>query len=84
MQIKTRIDIINYLKKNDDSFYKQDNVIYASKAFLINTVIQWCYNQLEIKKMEPNELDFYISSINGFLEGNVVIYWDKDDNLVIS
>ena len=84
MKIKTRTDIIRYLHEHDASYYVQDNVVFAPKAFLINTVIQWCYNQINTKKMEPNEMEFYLMSIQGFLEDNNNVYWDKDGNLVIS
>jgi SOS response regulatory protein OraA/RecX len=84
MKIKTRNDVIRYLKENDSSYRIENNVIFAPKAFLINTVIQWCYNQLEKKKMQPSEMEFYLTSIGGFLQDNNDLYWDEDDNLVIS
>tara|TARA_B100000424_G_scaffold150270_1_gene114562 strand:+ start:273 stop:527 length:255 start_codon:yes stop_codon:yes gene_type:complete len=84
MQIKERADIIKYLKQHDPNFYAVDNVIFASKAFLINTVIQWCYHQLNTKKMKPNEMNFYLMSIEGFLQDNNDLYWDEEGNLVIS
>ena len=84
MQIKERSDIIQYLKQHDPSYYAIGNVIFAPKAFLINTVIQWCYHQLNTGKMKPNEMEFYLMSIEGFLQDNNDLYWDEDDNLVIS
>jgi hypothetical protein len=84
MKIKDRTDIIRYLKQSDPSYRVQDNIVFAPKAFIINTVIQWCYHQLHTKKMQPNEMDFYLMSIEGFLQDNVKLYWDEDDNLVIS
>ena len=84
MKIKERTDIIRYLKENDPSYRIENNVIFAPKAFLINTVIQWCYNQLEKEKMKPNEMNFYLMSIDGFLKDNIKLYWDENGNLVIS
>ena len=84
MKIKERTDIIRYLKENDPSYRIENNVIFAPKAFLINTVIQWCYHQINTKKMQPNEMDFYLMSIEGFLQDSNNLYWDEDDNLVIS
>ena len=84
MKIKTRTDIIEYLKQNDSSYYTENNVIFAPKAFLINTVIQWCYNQVEKNKMQLNEMNFYLTSIEGFLQDNNGLSWDEDGNLVIS
>ena len=84
MQIKNRTDILKYLKEHDPSYRVEGNVVFAPKAFIINTVIQWCYNQLTIKKLKPNEVEFYVQSINGFLEDKCNISWDEYGNLVIS
>ncbi len=84
MKIKDRTDIIRYLKQNDPSYRVEDNVVFAPKAFLINTIIQWCYYQIQTKKMKPNEMEFYLMSIDGFLLDNNDLYWDENDNLVIS
>tara|TARA_R100001079_G_C4330591_1_gene102895 strand:- start:94 stop:348 length:255 start_codon:yes stop_codon:yes gene_type:complete len=84
MKIKDRTDIIRYIKQNDPSYRVEDNVVFAPKAFLINTVIQWCYHQIQTKKMQPNEMDFYLMSIDNFIRGNNSLYWDENNNLVIS
>ena len=84
MKIENRTDIIRYLQAHDPTFRVQDNVVYAPKAFLVNTVIQWCYHQINTNKMQPNEMDFYLMSIEGFLRDNNGLYWDEDGNLVIS
>ena len=84
MQIRDRTEIIRYLQVHDPSYRVEDNVVFASKAFIINTVIQWCYNQLETKKMQTNEMEFYLMSIQGFIDGNTNLSWDEEGNLVIS
>lgn len=84
MQIKSRADIIRYLEENDPSYRIEGNVVFAPKAFIINTVIQWCYNQLKTKKMQPNEMDFYLMSIESFLQGKANLSWDEEGNLAIS
>ena len=84
MQIKDRTDILKYLEENDPSYRSDGNVVFAPKAFIINTVIQWCFNQLKTNRIQPNEMDFYLQSIAGFLEGKCNLSWDEDGNLVIS
>ena len=84
MQIKDRKDIIEYVKRYEQCYRVEDNVIFTPKIFIINTVIQWCYNQLETKKMKPEEMNFYLMAIQGFIEGKTNLSWDKNDNLVIS
>ena len=84
MKIAERKDILEYIKAYDKDYRVEDNVIYARKAFLVNTVIQWCLYQVNTKRMSPGEMDFYLQSISSFLEGNTDIYWDANSNLVIS
>tara|TARA_A100001515_G_scaffold137436_1_gene130031 strand:- start:27 stop:281 length:255 start_codon:yes stop_codon:yes gene_type:complete len=84
MKIKNRADIIRYLQEHDPSYCVEGNIVFAPKAFLINTVIQWCYHQINTNKMQPNEMNFYLMSIEGFLQDNNVLFWDEEGNLVIS
>ena len=84
MQIKDRKDIIEYVKRYEQCYRVEDNVIFTPKIFIINTVIQWCYNQLQTEKMKPEEMNFYLMAIQGFIEGKTNLSWDKNDNLVIS
>ena len=84
MQIKDRKDIIDYVKRYEQCYRVEDNVIFSPKIFIINTVIQWCYNQLETNKMQANEMEFYLIGVQGFIEGNADLYWDEQGNLVIS
>lgn len=84
MKIKDRKDIIDYVKRYEQCYRVEDNVIFTPKIFIINTVIQWCYNQLETKKMKPEEMNFYLMAIQGFIEGKSNLSWDEQGNLVIS
>ena len=84
MRLLTRTDILEFLKQQDPSFYVEDNVIHASKVFVVNTVIQWCYKKANLKQIKAEEMDFYLKAISAFLENKIDIYWDKDGNLVIS
>ena len=84
MKIASRKDIVEYVKAYDKDYRVENNVIYAEKAFLVNTVIQWCIYQVNIKKMSPGEMDFYFQAITSFLQGKTTIYWDEESNLVIS
>jgi hypothetical protein len=84
MKIASRKDILEYIKSVDTSYRIDKNVIYAERAFVANTVVQWCIYQVNIKKMSPGEMDFYLQSITSFLQGKTTIYWDEESNLVIS
>ena len=84
MKIVSRKDILEYVRAYDKDYRVEDNVIHANKAFLVNTVIQWCLDQVNTKKMSPGEMEFYLQAISSFLEGQTSIYWDAESNLVIS
>ena len=84
MKITSRKDILEYVKSVDSDYRTEGNVVYARKAFLVNTVIQWCMKQVNTKRMHPGEMDFYLQAISSFLDGNGNIYWDENCNLVIS
>lgn len=84
MKIASRKDILEYVKSVDSDYRTEGNVIYARKAFLANTVVQWCIHQINSQQMHPNEMDFYLQAISSYLREETNIYWDKDCNLVIS
>ena len=84
MKIRDRKDIIDYVKQYEQCYWVEDNIIFSPKIFIINSVIQWCYNQIETKKMQTNEMEFYLMAIQGFIEGNTNLSWDEEGNLVIS
>jgi hypothetical protein len=84
MNIASRKDILKYIKSVDPNYRTERNVIYAERAFVANTVVQWCIYQVNIKKMSPGEMGFYLDAISSFLKGNTNIYWDANCNLVIS
>ena len=81
--IKTTKDILELVSQIDPSYGQEGNVFYAEKAFIINTVIKWCFNKIETGKMNPGEMRFYLDTIVSFAEGKSGIEWDKDGNLVI-
>ena len=84
MKIASRKDILEYIRAYDKDYRVEDNVVYARKAFLVNTVIQWCLYQVNTKRMSPGEMKFYLQAISSFMEGETNIYWDAESNLVIS
>ena len=84
MKIASRKDILEYVKSADSEYRIEKNVIYARRAFLANTVIQWCIHQINSQKMHPNEMEFYLQALSSFLRGESNIYWDENCNLVIS
>jgi len=84
MKIASSKDILEYIKSADPNYRTDKNVIYAEKAFIANAVVRWCIHQVNIEKINPAEMDFYLQAISSFLQGKTSIYWDEESNLVIS
>lgn len=81
--IKTTKDILELVSHIDPTFRQEGNIFYAEKAFMINTVIKWCLNQIKTEKMHPGEMGFYLDTIVSYAQGKSEIKWDESGNLVI-
>jgi hypothetical protein len=81
--IKTTKDILELVSHIDPTFRQEGNIYYAHKAFMINTVIKWCFNKIDSGAMKPNEMKFYLDAIVSYAQGNSGMYWDENGSLVI-
>jgi hypothetical protein len=39
---------------------------------------------LKTNKIQSNEMDFYLQSLNAYMQDKAALHWDKEGNLVIS
>ena len=81
--IKTTKDILELVSHIDPTFRQEGNIFYAEKAFMINTVIKWCFNKIETGAMKANEMSFYLDAIVSYAQGNSGMRWDENGSLVI-
>ena len=61
----------------------KDNVVYAEKLFIINTVINYVFRDSEQKPVNKSELMYYGEVIDRYLKNQLDIHW-KGDRLIIS
>lgn len=55
-----------------DFAVRQDNVFYASRLFVANTVLGWIFNNHKDEKM----IKHYVSLVEKHLIGEIDLYWD--------
>jgi hypothetical protein len=64
--------------RDEGALYRDDNIYYADKAFIANSIVQWCAKRSASKNISNAELDKYFHSLRLFLQNKIDIYWDDD------
>ena len=75
--------LIEYLKESGKGLTVEENVIYAEKAFMIRSVIDWCFEQKEAGQISNNQVQVYVQMINDFVQGKVILFWESPGRLGI-
>tara|TARA_R100000152_G_C6580267_1_gene44374 strand:- start:194 stop:469 length:276 start_codon:yes stop_codon:yes gene_type:complete len=83
MDKKESAAIIEVLKNSDKDFYKKDNVQYATKAFVINSVVKWVLKKYDDGFYKEKEVEFYVEVINKFINDEINLFWDTNGDLQI-
>lgn len=60
-----------------------ENVVYAQKIFVINSIISYIYRDHDRNKIDKDELMFYGEAIDKYLKNEVDIIW-KNGKIVIT
>ena len=81
-QLKNKRTILTYLSEKG-IVREHENVIYAEKAFLVNSILLWCVRKCDEGEYTPHDVRFYFDSIDRFIREEVMIYWDESGSLVI-
>ena len=61
---------------------KEDNVVFAEKLFIINSVINYLFKDKYYSDIDKNMILDYGELINKYLKGEVDIFW-KDGTLMV-
>jgi hypothetical protein len=69
--------VLDWLKE-ENAVYLEDNVYYAEKAFVVNSIIQWCIKQKNKKQLTGKQIDKYFRSLVHFLRGTLDLWWEDD------
>ncbi len=64
--------------RDEGAIYRDDNIYYADKAFIANSIVLWCAKRKVSKNISNAELDKYFHSLRLFLQNKIDIYWDDD------
>ena len=67
--------IIEYLRDTDPDFKQEGNVIFAEKAFVVRSVVDWCS---KTERLSINEIKAYLTLIHKFLKGDIHLFWLED------
>ena len=79
----TRKEILDFLKKSDDSYTQVGNIYYAEKAFVVNSVAQWLVGKVNSEEWTRDRLPFYLDTIKKYIQNKVQLEWNENGNLVI-
>lgn len=60
----------------------EDNVVYAEKIFIINSVVKYIYRDAGKNSVNKDELMLYGEAIDRYLKNEVDIVW-KHGNIII-
>jgi len=66
----------------DKHSQKIDNVVYAEKIFIINTIINYLFKDKDYRELDKYKIIEYGEIINRYLQDEVDIYW-KDGKLMV-
>ena len=75
--------LIEFLKESGKGLTVEENVIYAEKAFMIRSVIDWCFEQKEAGQISNKQVQVYVQMINEFVQGKVILFWESPGRLGI-
>ncbi len=75
--------LIEFLKESGKGLTVEENVIHAVKAFMIRSVIDWCFEQKEAGQISNNQVQVYVQMINEFVQGKVILFWESPGRLGI-
>ena len=74
--------LLEFLGQYDKSFGQEENVHYASKAFVVRSILKWCTDRREQGVIDEKQFDQCIVVIGKFVEDKVKLYW-KDNNVMV-
>jgi stringent starvation protein B len=73
--------LIEFLRESGKGLTVENNIIYAEKAFMIRSVIDWCFEQKEAGYISNNQVRGYVQMINEYVEDKVILFWESPGRL---
>jgi len=78
---EARKKLVQALMKLDQTYTNEENVHYAEKAFLVNSIIDWGIKNRVNGKFSLQELKYYVTLVKGFIKGEYNLAW-KDGKII--
>ena len=73
---EARKKLVQALMKLDQTYTNRENVLYAEKAFLVNSIIDWGIKNRAQGKISLQELKYYVTLVKGFIKGEYDLAWE--------
>ena len=73
---EARKKLVQALMKLDQTYTNRENVLYAEKAFLVNSIIDWGIKNRVNGKFSLQELKYYVTLVKGFIKGEYDLAWE--------
>ena len=74
---EARKKLVHALMKLDQTYSNEDNVHYAEKAFLVNSIIDWGIKNRVNGKFSLQELKYYVTLVKGFIKDEYDLAWKE-------
>ena len=69
--------VLDFIRQKD-LIKSKDNLVLSEKVFVINAVLNWCFEKAHQKKMSPALWEKYKRIIAQYVAGVVDIKWTKN------
>ena len=55
----------------------EENVIYAERAFIANSILQWCTKRADEKSLGEEEIRVYLKTLRFFIKKKIDLCWEN-------
>lgn len=71
-------DIIDFLVESDEGFRSEGNIFYAEKAFMVKSVIDYCFARRKEGDLTDQEANRIMKLVYKYLRGEVIMFWMEE------
>ena len=61
--------------KDEGAIIEKDNVIYAPRAFVANSVLKWCVKKIKEKSLNKVQIEDYLKTVRFFIKKKIDLCW---------
>ena len=76
-------EFFKYCTKHPEARLKDQNVIYAPKLFVVNSILNSLKNKIDKKSLPVSTVEFYIECVSGYINGYYDISFIDDELKII-